>query len=190
MGRSFRSLARQPNGKKVLTIFKNLAQLCFKKPTDFINMVIDQVLLITEEALQAKPESNRESEMVEGVAQLSKRQYVAIVGVNTIGTEVCYEVARSKGFSKSNIQLCDDVEGFKNGRYQELLESSNCVAIIFGAIPHSHSGNVEKAYTKKSVLARTKSGNHGKLKLTKRSLEEALEKVNLKLKTASAASIV
>lgn len=182
MKRSFRSLARQPNGEKVLRIFKNLAQLCFRKPTQFINTVIDQVLEITDGALKAKPELELIPEpVVQGVAKLSKQQYVAIVGVNTIGTEVCYEVARNKGFTKNNIRVCDDVDRFKNGNYRDLLESSNCVAIIFGAIPHSHGGNIEKTYHQKAVLARTKSGNHGKLKLTKESLGTALDAVSAKI---------
>lgn len=190
MSKSFRSLARQPNGEKVLRIFKNLAQLCFRGPTQFVTTVIDQILEITDGALKAKPEFEHTSEpLIQGVASLSKQQYVAIVGVNTIGTEVCYEVARKKGFTKNNIKICNDVERFKNGSYRDLLESSNCVAIIFGAIPHSHSGNIEKAYHQKAVLARTYSGNHGKLKLTKESLRIALDVVSAKIENLTLVGI-
>ena len=178
-GKSLRLLSRQPYGKKVIRIFKNLAILAFRRPNRFISEIIDDVLEITESALLTSPQSTSAThrEVAFSVPQLSKNQYIAIVGTDALHQSTIYEVALQKKFSKSNIFICDNLEFFKNGQYSEKLKSDSCVAIIFGGIPHSHKGNVEKEYADKVVFARTNSGTHGKLKLTKNTLSSALDTV-------------
>ncbi len=181
-GRSLKLLSRQPDGKKVRKILRNLAVLAHQKPNSFNSDIIDRVLDITESAIRLQAQGQQSKgesapKTVFSTPQLSKQQYVAVLGIGALTQSTIYEVALSRKFSKSNIFICDDLDSFKNGRYTEKLKSESCVAVIVGGIPHSHRENFEKEYAHKIVFARTNSGTHGKLKLTKNNLSTALDTV-------------
>ncbi len=111
---------------------------------------------------------------------LSKGQYVAIVGDAYIDEKVIVNMLAEYGVKKSNIKCCLDFQKYKNGKYSDLLNSDQCVAIIFGAIPHRAKDVDERVLAHKIFYATQKGGKV--LKLTKESLRDILPEVVEKLK--------
>lgn len=105
---------------------------------------------------------------------LSKGQYIAIVGDSFTSEKIITIMLAEYGVKKSNIRFCLDFNQYKSGKYSSSLNSEQCVAIIFGAIPHRAKSVDENELAHKIFYAKEKSG---KLKLTKESLKEILPEV-------------
>lgn len=172
-------LQKSSVGLKVIEIFKNLAELVLRGKSDFIVDLVDSIYQSTTDALKLSPNYSSDQKKI----HLSKQQYVAVVGVNQLGVEETISIGVTNGFHKGNIKVCNDVGGFKNGKYAQLLNSANCIAIIFGPIPHSHSDNLEKNYQGIKIYARPNSGEHSKLKITKHSLSASFQELGSKLQS-------
>lgn len=111
---------------------------------------------------------------------LSKGQYIAIVGDSFIDDRAITNMLADYGLKKSNIKCCLDFNQYKSGRYSDLLNSEQCVAVIFGAIPHRAKNVDEKELAFKIFYATQKGGKI--LKLTKESLKDILPEVIERLK--------
>jgi hypothetical protein len=156
----------------VLEIIHNLIILIKKPGKKYLNTILEA----TQTALQLE-DSNGSDDSVPH-SPLGKQQYIAVVGGLSINTNQCIELLKTQAkLTKQNIRICDDIERFKSGTYTDVLSSQNCVGIILGPIPHSHSENVEKELSEKIVYARNNSGTHGKLSLTKASITRAIEEL-------------
>lgn len=111
---------------------------------------------------------------------LSKGQYIAIVGDSFIDEKAIINILTDYGIKKSNIRFCLDYNQYKSGKFSDLLNSDQCVAIIFGPIPHRAKNVDEKELAHKTFYATQKGGKV--LKLTKESLRDILPEVIEKLK--------
>lgn len=111
---------------------------------------------------------------------LSKGQYVAVVGDSYISEKAIIILFAEYGIKKSNIKCCLDYQKYKSGKYSDLLNSDQCVGIIFGPIPHRAKNVDERELAHKIFYATQKGGKV--LKLTKESLRDVLPEVVEKLK--------
>jgi hypothetical protein len=168
---SIRDLGRVPFGNQVKLLIKKLVILLQEQPEIgriFLQRTNDLFEELIKEHTQAK----------EIIPIIAKNQYIAIVGYSYIEDFNIYPVAKTYGFSKSNIKTYLSFERYKSGEYNNSLESEQCIAVIFGAIPHKSRGGSENKISNKSVYARTKSGE---LKLNKESLSVAFKEIKDKL---------
>lgn len=157
---SYRDLSKIPHGKDIrnhmrvlITMSENpiLLRRFLEKTDEFIEDLIKEY----------------SSEKLHASQFIGKNHYVAIVGNPRVPNEDIFRIGKEFGFTKKNIQIMNDLDHFKSGKYTPSLESDNCVAIILGEVPHSASGNIEKKLQPKVFHAKTYSN---KLKFTKESL--------------------
>lgn len=155
------------------------------KSNNMVRIILNKLILISvkypeifSETLHFLEEKikERNTKKVDVFSIISKNQYVAIVGLIRFEEIILKKIIQDAGFSFKKFKIINDLNHYKNGNGTDILESPNCIAIIFGEVPHSSSHNVQNLENvrTKSIIAKTNSGER---KITKESLEKSLEKL-------------
>lgn len=100
---------------------------------------------------------------------LSKGQYIAIVGAAFLNDKQITSLASQFGLTKSNLRYGLEYNKVQTGEYASMINSPQCIAVIFGPIPHSAKKIDHGDLVSKSFYVHTKSKSN-QLKFTKESL--------------------
>ncbi len=148
----------------LLKTLKKILVFAEEKPALVGQLLREIDVLIESKTNEALPPSNE---------LLQKNQFIAIVGriKPTIKNTIQKDFLENHGIGRDKIQFFDNNEHLKNGRYCEKLKSSNCVGIIWGAIPHSINEDLHYKLETKSIDA---LNGHNNLELTRKTIQKSI----------------